>query len=110
VLARHRNRNDRFARIVAVFALAIFAAVQFASISHYHPMRPLGTSAGHTQVGADDSCPICLHHSHATPAVSAAPSYAHLEFVCSASARAKLVAFACEFRYRVFGRAPPATV
>jgi hypothetical protein len=104
---RQLVESHRIKRLVVTTVIALFAIVQVIGAGHYHSPAS-STITG--KVIAADICPVCLHHSHSTLAISALPSSARVEFIVSATANRELHLFAREYRSNLFGRAPPSAV
>jgi hypothetical protein len=104
---RQLVESHRIKRLVVTTVIALFAIVQVIGAGHYHSQV---SSALTSKVVTSHLCPICLHHSHSTPALSAMPSSVQLEFIVTAAAHHELHLFAREYRSNLFGRAPPSSV
>ena len=105
-----RKTSLRLIRIVAFVALGFLLVVQIAEAGHYHAPREANHFLSASRAAAPDICPICLHHSNATPIiVNASPFVEPLSLVAALRLEPER-SVALEIRFALFGRGPPATV
>lgn len=106
------SRSSRYAknRAIMMVAALFFVVAQLIGAAHYHSPPDVNHFATAGHISSADACPICLHHSSSTPAITAAPMFAEPRCLDAALALEPERTVALEIRFALFGRAPPAVI